>query len=511
MAFSQKYISTFMCVLVAVTSGCNVGSDSKSGTGGIGKNDKNETGAVNQEPVKIDPMLVVKPIEKSNYLSPDKYRDLAKEILKNLVALDTTKTTGDTAVASEMLAKYFLDAGFPSSDVHVVIDGRNNKRGNLIVRLPGTDSTLKPLLLLAHIDVVEADPKDWTLPPFELIEKDGAFYGRGVADDKDEASIYTANLIRMKKEGYKPRRGIVLALTTDEEGGGYNGVRYLLEKHKDLIDPAFVFNEGGGGVLDDAGNRISNNVQSAEKKFQNYRIVARNPGGHSSRPRDDNAIIELSKALVGINPRLLPVKLNDVTREYLKRSAGIIGGTVGNAMSRLASNPEDVDAAKVLSKDPQLNAIIRSACAPTLLKGGHAANALPQRAEAVINCRLVPGEDPDYVLNVIKKATGEALVDVSIDNKSEPTPTSPVDGEMLTAITKVTDEMWPGVPVIPSMSTGATDSSPFRELGIPAYGVSGIFYGGETGAHGMNERVPVQSFYEGQEFLYRLSKAVTSE
>ncbi|MET0289287.1 MAG: M20/M25/M40 family metallo-hydrolase, partial [Pseudoxanthomonas sp.] len=355
------------------------------------------------------------------------------------------------------------------------------------------------------------DAKDWTLPPFELIEKDGGFFGRGVADDKDEAAIYVANLIRMKQEGYVPRRSIVVALTTDEEGGDFNGVRYLLDKHPQLLEAAFVFNEGGGGQLDETGRRMANTVQAAEKKFQNYTIVATNAGGHSSRPRPDNAIVELGKALQGITPTLLPVKLNAVTTEYLKRSADGRGGETGKAMAALAANPADAAALKVLEQDPALNAMIRSACVPTMIKGGHAQNALPQRAEATVNCRLVPDEDAKAVLGLITQATAGAKVTVTIDEERAASPASPIDGAVLATIDRVTQQMWKGVPVIPTMSTGATDSSPFREKGVPAYGVSGLFYGPESGAHGMNERVPVQSFYEGQEFLYRLAKEATVE
>lgn len=460
----------------------------------------------------IDPLAVVKPAGEAAPTSPEPYRQLAREVLAELVAIDTTRDDGDTTAAARGLAKRFLAAGFAPADVQVIVPDDDPKRGNLVVRLPGSDPALKPLLLLAHIDVVAADPKDWTLPPFQLTEKDGAFYGRGVADDKDDAAIYVANLIRMKREGYAPRRGIVLALTADEEGGRSNGVDLLLKRHRELVDAAFVFNEGGGGLLDESGRRLGNNVQAAEKRFQSYVIEATNPGGHSSRPRPDNAIVELAKALPGIGPQLLPVQLNEVTREYLKQAAAGTGGDKGQAMAALARDPGDAAAAATLSADPALNSTIRSTCAPTMIEGGHAENALPQRARAIVNCRLVPGDDPQEVLKRLQAATGGAKVTLSLKDAEEtPSPVSPVGGEVLAAVTRVSEQMWPGVPVVPTMSTGATDSRYFRIAGIPAYGVSGLFYGPETGAHGMNERVPVQSFYEGQEFLYRLAREISAE
>ncbi|MCD7098635.1 M20/M25/M40 family metallo-hydrolase [Stenotrophomonas sp. MMGLT7] len=468
--------------------------------------------AAEKEPARpIDPLAVVKPGGDAAPTSPGQYQQLARELLAELVAIDTTREHGDTTLAANALARRFLAAGFAPADVHVVVPDDDPKRGNLVVRLPGSDPSLKPLLLLAHLDVVAADPEDWTLPPFELTEKDGAFFGRGVADDKDDAAIYAANLIRMKQEGYAPRRGIVLALTADEEGGRSNGVDLLLQRHRELVDAAFVFNEGGGGVLDESGRRVSNAVQAAEKRFQSYVFEATNPGGHSSRPRDDNAIVELGKALTGIHTRLLPVRLNEVTREYLQQSAAVAGDDKGRYMTALARDPEDRVAADVLSADPVLNATIRTTCTPTLIEGGHAENALPQRAQATVNCRLVPGDEPGYVRERLQAAAGDAKVSVRLKADEEtPSPVSPVGGEVLAAVSRITGQMWPGVPVVPTMSTGATDSRYFRIAGIPAYGVSGLFYA-ETGAHGMNERVPVQSFYEGQEFLYRLAREVSAE
>lgn len=456
-----------------------------------------------------DPLRVILPAGEKAPLSPEKYQALARAILAELVGIDTTQSKGSTTRAAEAAKARLLAAGFAPADVAVIVDDAVPRKGNLLARIPGSDPALKPVLLLAHIDVVEADPKDWTLPPFELIEKDGAFYGRGVADNKDEAAIYLANLIRMKDEGFVPTRGIVLALTADEEGGDNNGVELLLDKHRGWVDAAFVFNEGGGGQLAEDGRRISNAVQAAEKVFQNFTFEVTNPGGHSSRPREDNAIRQLGAALSNVSPTVVPVKLNEVSREYLQRTAEIVGGDDGAAMKALVANESDAAAIARLSRNPVYNAVIRTACVPTLIEGGHASNALPQRATATVNCRMVPGDTTEFVQEALARAVAAPEVKITPANPAKPSDPSPLGGDVLAAISKVTEEMWPGVPVVPTMSTGATDSLYFRGAGIPAYGVSGLFYA-ETGAHGMNERIPVQSFHEGQEFLYRLVKEVAS-
>lgn len=439
--------------------------------------------------------------------SPDRYQALARELLAELVAINTTHSQGDNTAASQAMANRLLAAGFPEEDVQVLVPAEY--KGNLVARLRGRNRDLKPILLLAHIDVVEANPADWTLPPFELIERDGAFYGRGTADNKDEAAIHVANLIRMKEEGYVPERDIVVALTADEEGGSHNGVAFLLREHREWVDAAFVLNEGGGGVLDEHGNRVANTVQAAEKKYQNVVFEVVNPGGHSSRPRDDNAIRELAQALVKISPTVMPVRLNDVTREYFRRAMAVEDPEVADAMRRLLADETDDAAAEVLSHDIRLNSMIRTTCVPTMLGGGHAANALPQRARSNVNCRVLPDEDPDDVRRILEEIAGVPTLEVSLQGRARNSPPSPLTPDVLAALERTTEEMWPGVPLIPTMSTGATDAIYFRTEGIPVYGVSGLFYE-ETGSHGMNERIPVQSFYEGQEFLYRLVRALTA-
>jgi acetylornithine deacetylase/succinyl-diaminopimelate desuccinylase-like protein len=453
------------------------------------------------------PLPAVLPTGEPGPQSPDRYREMARSFLAELVGINTTQSEGDNTRAAEAMAAHLLAAGFPEEDVRVIVPAP--RKGNLVARLRGRNPDLAPVLLLAHIDVVEADPADWTLPPFELVEQDGVFYGRGTADDKDEAAIHVANLIRMKEEGFVPERDIVVALTADEEGGPVNGVVHLLAEHRELVDAAFVINEGGGGILDESGVRVANTVQAAEKKYQNVTLEATNPGGHSSRPRPDNAIVELSRALDRVAAHRFPVRLNEVTRAYLRGSVELAEPEMARAMRALLQDERNEEAARTLSRDPRLNAMLRTTCVPTLIEGGHAPNALPQRARATVNCRLLPDDDPEEVRRALEVAAGEPSVTAALEGRATDSPPSPLTPEIMGAVERVTQEMWPGVPVLPTMSTGATDGLYFRNAGIPVYGVSGLFYG-ETGAHGMNERIPVQSFYEGQEFLYRLVRHLTS-
>ena len=453
------------------------------------------------------PIPAVLPAGRAAPLPPERYRNLARALLAELVGINTTNSSGDNTRAAEAMKARMLAAGFAERDMLVVAAAP--RKGNLVVRLRGRDSTRKPILLLSHIDVVEADPADWTLPPFELVERDGVFYGRGTADDKDESAIHLATIIRMKEEGYVPSRDIVVALTADEEGGGSNGVRLLLAQHREWVDAEYVINEGGGGVLDEKGARVANTVQAAEKSFQNFSFEVLNPGGHSSRPRPDNAIYELAQALVRVGGFAFPIRLTEVTREYLRREAENADAELATAMRAILRNPRDGAADAVLARDTRLNSMLRTTCVPTMLEGGHASNALPQRARATVNCRVHPDDDPAYVRETLASVADVPTLDVSGGGRGGNNPTSPLTPEILQAIEEVTEAMWPGVPVIPTMGTGATDGRYFRMEGIPTYGVSGLFYG-ETGSHGMNERVPVQSFYEGQEFIYRLVRRLTS-
>lgn len=442
-----------------------------------------------------------------------KWDSVARSLFKELVEINTTESSGSTLAAARAMAARLKAAGFPDSDV-VVLENAP-KKGNLIARLRGRNTGKKPVLLLSHIDVVEAKAEDWTLPPFQFIEKDGTFFGRGVADDKDESAVHLAVIMRMREERYVPDRDIIVALTADEEGGSANGVEWLLQNHRQLIDAEFAFNEGGGGrvrgpaITDTV--KISHDVQASEKKFLNFRFEVTNPGGHSSVPRVDNAITQLAVALTKINPTIMPVRLNEVTRAYFTRLAGVVEGEtpgLAAAMRAIVANPDDASAAATLSADPRYNSQLRTSCVSTMLEGGHATNALPQRARANVNCRILPDETPEQVRAVLERVVNDTGVKITIQGSARNSPPSPLTPALMSEIERVTTEMWPGVPVIPTMSTGATDAIYLRTLGIPVYGVSGMFYP-ETFSHGMNERIPVRAFYQGLEFMYRLVKGVT--
>ncbi len=436
-----------------------------------------------------------------------KWDSLARSLLKELVEINTQESNGSTLAAARAMAARLKSAGFPDSDV-VVIENAP-KKGNLVARLRGRPGTRKPVLLLSHIDVVEAKPEDWTLPPYTFTEKEGVFYGRGVADDKDEGAAHLTTIMRMKAEGYVPDRDIIVALTTDEEGGSANGVGFLLEKHRKLIDAEYAFNEGGGGRIATDGKYVSHDVQASEKKFQMYMLEATNPGGHSSLPVKDNAITELSKALVKVGEYDFPIHLNEITRTYFTRLAATVPADLGSAMKAVVANPADAAAAARVSSDPRYNSQLRTTCVATMLEGGHARNALPQRARGYVNCRILPDETPQYVRDQLEKAISTDKVKVIMQGEARNSPPSPLTPELMGEVERVTKELWPGIPVIPTMSTGATDGVYLRSAGVPVYGISGMFYA-ETFSHGMNERIPARGFYEGLEFMYRLVKGVSS-
>ncbi len=432
---------------------------------------------------------------------------LARDLLKELVEIDTTDSKGDNTRAAQAMAARLIAAGFPEADVQVLEPAP--RKGNLVARYRGRDSGRKPLLLLAHIDVVEANPEDWTLDPFTFTEQDGYYYGRGTMDDKDEAAIHIATLIRLKEEGFQPDRDIIVALTADEEGGPNNGVQWLLEQHPDLLDAEYALNEGGGGAMKD-GVRISNGVQASEKVYQSFRLVVTNPGGHSSLPVRDNAIYRLADALGRIRDYDFPVVLNEVTTAFFERSAALQTGELATSMLGVLQNPPDPAAIAFLSRTPFYNSRMRTTCVATMLEGGHAENALPQRAQATVNCRVLPGESIDSVQKTLETVIGDDQVVISRINSANPSAPSPLTAEVLGPIEEITEAMWPGVPVLPMMSTGATDGLYLRNAGIPVYGVSGLFHEIEDNrAHGQNERVRSDVFFEGQEFLYRLTKVLS--
>ena len=439
--------------------------------------------------------------------APEADRKLFREIYQELVEINTTDSVGDNTQAAQAMAARLKAAGFTDAEMQVVVPPGAPKKGNLVARLRGTGAK-KPLLLLAHIDVVEAKREEWERDPFKLVEEGGYFYARGSVDDKAMASIFVANMIRYKKQGYRPERDLILALTADEELGStskWNGANWLVRNNRALIDAEFGLNEGGGGELK-GGKPLLNRVQAAEKVSVHFRLEVKNPGGHSSRPRPDNAIYELSEGLAKFGKFHFPVKLNETTRIYFSRSAQFQSGQAADDMRAVARDTPDPEAAVRLSQSPTYNSTLRTTCVATRLDGGHANNALPQTARATVNCRILPDDPVEGVLKTIQQVVGDK---VTVTRMSEPVPSAPsaLRPEVMGPIEKVTGEFWPGVPVVPAMSTGATDSRFMRNGGIPMYGVSGLFLDQDDNrSHGLNERMPVKSLYDGHEFLYRSLK-----
>lgn len=431
------------------------------------------------------------------------HQRLLREIYEELVEINTTQSVGDTYKAAAAMAARLRAAGFPSDDVHLLMPAP--RRGNLVAHLHGSGAR-RPLLLLAHIDVVEARREDWSVEPFELLEQDGYFYGRGTGDDKAMAAIFVANLIRYRQEGWRPARDIILALTTDEETDAILGIQWLLKNHRDLIDAELAINEGGGGAY--RGDRyLFNAVQASEKIYFNYDLEVHNKGGHSSLPVKDNAIARLAAGLVRINEFDFPVHVDEVNRLYFERMALMAEGEVADAMRRVAAGDRDPAViGRLAAANANFNARLRTTCVATRLEGGHADNALPQLARARVNCRVMPGETEAGVRATLARVLADDAIEVKpASPEFRPSPPSPLTPEILGAIEQVTAGMWPGLPVLPIMSTGATDSLYVRNAGIAAYGTSGIFYDiDDNRAHGRDERIRVRSLYEGQEYLYRL-------
>lgn len=450
-------------------------------------------------------------VYKPGALSP--FQQMTREIYKELVEINTGVETGNITTAAKAMAVRFKTAGIPDADIFV--GGPRPEKHNVVARIRGKGGAgaQKPLLLLAHIDVVEALKADWSpdLDPFVFTERDGYYYGRGTADDKAMAAIFVANVFRMKQEGYVPDRDIIIALTADEESGPANGVDWLIKNHKELVDAALVINEGGGGTLRN-GKPLFNGIQAAEKITTNFTLRATNKGGHSSVPREDNAITQLADALAKVGRYKFTVKLNEVTRAFFSQTAGLEEAAMGRAMSALVKNPADQAAVAVVTADPRYNSMLRTTCVATELKGGHATNALPQLAEANVNCRIYPSETAESVRAELEKAVADTNVKVIIRTQRPSTPASALLPEVMDNVSRITKDMWGAMPIIPTMSTGATDSRFFRAIGIPAFGVSGLFSDPtvDARAHGRDERMAVKSFYEGQEFLYRLTKALAT-
>jgi acetylornithine deacetylase/succinyl-diaminopimelate desuccinylase-like protein len=437
---------------------------------------------------------------------PEPERKLAHDIYKQFVEIQSGFTTGATTPVAEVAAARLRAAGFLESDIF--LGGANPKKGNIVVRYHGSGA-LKPILLLAHIDVVEAKREDWSMDPFQFIERDGFYYGRGTGDDKAQAAVWIANLIQYKKEGFKPDRDIIVALTADEEGGGpFNGVDWLLKNHRDLIDSELALNEGGWGE-EANGKKISNDLQVSEKYVINYRLEVRNKGGHSSLPVRDNAIYRLAAALQRLGDFGFPLKTNEVTAAYFKEMAKIETGPTKESLAAAANGSQEA-MERVAADSTRWNATLRTTCVATLLEGGHAVNALPQLAAATVNCRVLPEDSPEYVVSTLQKVVGDDQVTIKQVSDRTKSPASPMRPDLLQAVADITSRMWPGVPTVPTMVMGATDGRYLRAAGIPTYGVQGFFMDvNDIRFHGRDERMGVQSFYGGQAFLYELVKTLS--
>lgn len=445
-------------------------------------------------------------------LSQDKkteYQKLARDVFKELIEINTTSGYGSTKAAEAMAAR-LRSAGFSDSDILVL--GPDQQHKNLIFRFRG-EGKLKPLLFICHLDVVEALREDWSVDPFTFLEKDGYFYGRGTTDVKNDDASLIANVIRLKKEGYKPNRDIIIALTADEEMGNANGVNWLVTNHRDLIDADFCINPDGGGGDSKNGKPVTMAIQTSEKIYVSYRLEVKNNGGHSSLPVKDNAIYRLSSGLIRLAGYDFPVRLNETTHNYFEKIAGGESGQLKSDILALLKNlPDTAAARRVGASSAYYNAMMCTTCVATMMSAGHAENALPQTAQATINCRLLPDDNPENVTSVLKTVLADNQISVTRIYSSFTTPVSPLRDDVTGPVDKISSAMWPGVNVSPIMSTGATDGKFLRRQGIPVYGVSGMFGDmDDVRAHGKDERIGVKEFYDGVEFMYRFIKALSSE
>ena len=442
-----------------------------------------------------------------------------REVYKELVETNTSLSAGSCTLAAERLATRLRAAGFPDADLHLFSAPDHPKEGGLVAIYPGRDPKLKAILLLAHLDVVEAKREDWARDPFQLVEENGSFYARGAVDDKAEAAIWVDTLIRYRAEKYRPLRTLKLALTCGEEtAGALNGAQWLTQNRRELIDAAFAINEGASGELDASGKRVLLQVQAGEKLAQNYRLEVTNPGGHSSRPVKDNAIYRLAGALKRIEPYEFPPQFTDGNRAYFRGMAKIEaakGDTASaNAMSAFLKDPNDAQAiALVAAKDPSWNATLRTTCVATMLEAGHATNALPQRARANINCRIFPGVSAESVRIKLEELVGDPAVKVTtLETRGPSSPPPPLTPQILGPVEKLAVQFWPGVPVVPILQPGATDGEFLNAAGIPTYGIEPLFLGRDLGnIHGLNEYVSVQSLMECRDFLYQLVRIYAEE
>jgi acetylornithine deacetylase/succinyl-diaminopimelate desuccinylase-like protein len=444
----------------------------------------------------------------------DATKQFAHDIFKQLIEINTTDSVGNVTTAAEAVAQRFRNAEFPEGDLQIL--GPNDRKKNLVVRLHGSGKH-KPVLLIGHLDVVEARREDWTTDPFQFVDKDGYYYGRGTQDMKDGDAIMVTTLIRMKKENFVPDRDIILALTADEEGGNSNGVDWLLKNHRDLIDAELVLNHDGGGVKANQGKALFMDLDASEKIYADYALLVTNPGGHSSLPIPDNAIYHLAAGLTRLSDYHFPFELNNVTRAYYERMAKVETGQRAADMQAILKQSPDLDAVARLSHDPIDNSILHTTCVATRLNAGHANNALPQSAQANVNCRIEPGHTAQEIRKVLEQVLADPKISVTYVGAlggaaSQPSfSPPPLRGELLAALDKAVGEIWPGLPIIPTMETGASDGVYTSAAGMPTYGISGEQIDrDDIRAHGKDERIPQASFYRAVDFYYRFLKVLTS-
>ena len=440
-------------------------------------------------------------------MPPPEHRQLAREILAQLIAMNTTDTNGATP-AAEALAARFRAAGFPDEDVLLL--GPLPAHQSLVVRFRGTGGTAtKPILFLSHLDVVEAKREDWSVDPFTLTEQDGYFYGRGTYDIKDEVADLSANFIRLKREGFAPTRDLVLAFTDGEEGGDFNGADWLVANRRDLVDVEYVINtDAAGGQLKN-GRHVRNPVQTSEKLYVTYTLVVTDSGGHSSEPVPENAIYRLAGGLLRLARFDFPLRLNETTRLFFRTVSRQEKGQVAADLLAVTRPHPDPGAVARLNTSPYYHATMRNTCVATLLSAGSVENALPQRAEATIQCRLLPGEDPEAVRRTLVRVLADTRITVTTANEPRPSQASPVRPELMATIERITSGMWPGTLTLPVMDPWSSDGVYFRRAGIAVYGLSAVFADvDDIRSHGRDERVGVNEFYEGVEFMYRLLRAL---
>ena len=441
-------------------------------------------------------------------LRPDQVQ--FRSLYKELVETNTTLSSGSCTLAAQRMAARLKAAGLPETQLTLFADPEHPKEGGLVAVYPGTSRTLKPILGIAHLDVVEAKREDWTRDPFTLVEENGYFYGRGSLDDKAMAAMLVDTLSRFQQSGYKPKRTVKIALTCGEEtNGAFNGAQWLAANKRDLIDAEFALNEGGGGASDGKGHVVEQSIQVGEKTFATYRLETRNPGGHSSVPRPDNAIYELAHALVKIEAHEFPIEWTDTTRTYFREAGAGRHDVTGAAMVALVANTADKAAETVVNREPELHSNLRTTCVATMLDGGHARNALAQRAGAFVNCRIFPGHSVEEIRGELAKIVGDSGVSVTTLAPLRPSPPAPpLDPKVMGPAKQLAAKYFPGVPVVPSMSNGYTDATFLGAVGIPTYGVPGTWGDPDgNGVHGLNERVETRSVSVGRDYLYDLIKA----